>query len=51
MITMAPRPWLVALEGDLVSVKPDSREDPKEFLPLGLTMVWAALDGVPKGLR
>ena len=30
------------LEGNLVSVKPDSSEKCKEFLPLGFTAVWAA---------
>ena len=42
---------LAAREGDLVSVKPDSPEDCKEFLSLDFTAVYAALDGVSKGLR
>ena len=41
---------LVAQEGNLVSVKPDSPENRKEFLSLGFTAVWAASDGAPKGL-
>ena len=42
---------LVASEGDLVSMKPNSPKERKEFLSLGFTAVWAASDGVPKGLR
>ena len=42
---------LAVPEGNLVSVKPDSPEDRKEFLPLGFIAVWAVSDGVPKGLR
>ena len=44
------RGW-AALEGNLVSVKLDSLEKCKEFLPLGFTAVWAASDQVPKGLQ
>ena len=40
-----------ALEGNLISLKPDSPKKFKEFLPLGFTTVWVAPDGVPKGLR
>ena len=40
-----------APKGDIVSVQPNSQEKRKEFLPLGFTEVWAAPDGVPKGLR
>ena len=42
---------LVAPKGDLVSVKPNNPEDCKEFLLLGITVEWAASDGVPKGLH
>ena len=42
---------LVASEGNLVCVKPDSPKDRKEFLPLGFIAVWAVSDGIPKGLR
>ena len=42
---------LAALKGDLISVKPDSPEDRKEFLTLDFTVVWAVSDEVPKGLR
>ena len=45
------RRGLTALEDDLVSMKRDSLENRKEFLSLGFTVVWALLDGVPKGLR
>ena len=44
------RGW-VAPEGDLISVKPDSPEMCKEFLPFGFTAVWAAPDEVLKGLH
>ena len=37
-------------EDDLVSMKPDSPENHKEFLPLGFTVEWAVSDGVPKRL-
>ena len=40
-----------APKGNLISVKPNSPEKHKEFLPLGFIVVWAVLDAVPKGLR
>ena len=42
---------LAVPEDDLVSVKLDSPENCKEFLPLGFTTEWAVLDGVPKRLH
>ena len=41
---------LAAPENYLVSVKPDSLDNCKEFLSLGFTVEWAELNGVPKGL-
>ena len=40
---------LAALEDDLVTVKPDSPKNRKEFLLLAFTAVWAVSDGVTKG--
>ena len=42
---------LAAPEVNLVSAKPDSPKNHKEFLPLGFTAEWTVSDGVPKGLR